>query len=110
MDITNGITEEIARTVRRNLICDGVAHLLMDEGKGARRIVLAAFHGTHEVMVAMEGSGCIIVDERTRINAFKFIAAGFQIDAARAMNNLFEALSGLDEPTQLQLAAPSQEL
>ena len=91
----NDVTEEMVQHVQTCLIMTGVAHLTLDEnGKGnVRRLVLATMPESEEIMVAMEGSGCIFLRRDSNLNPFIFVTDGFQLTAAQIVTKLFVGLA-----------------
>lgn len=111
MDITDASTiPETSHLVAALLHEDGLAHLTFqerphrrpmhsldkhlppDEGV-TRRIVIAMLPDRKEIMVAMEGTGCIFVSAETNLNEFVFIQQGFNHAAAVALANLFSCMA-----------------
>jgi hypothetical protein len=83
----NDVTEELTGRMFMALTMRGVYDILVDEGIGPKRMVFALISGEgdkrDEMMVAMEGSGCIFLNADTDVNHMKFIIDGFQMRAAQ---------------------------
>lgn len=67
-------------------------HLPPEEPK-LRRIVIALLPDKKQIMVAMEGNGCIFMDAATNLNHFVFIQNGFSFDASVALATLFSCMN-----------------
>ena len=90
------VDDEAAMAIVSLLACDGIAHMTIIERDGKhRRVVMAPLPATEEVMVAMEGSGCIFLDRTSHTNHFVFITAGFQLTAAMILSRVMERLVAL---------------
>lgn len=93
-DITDGVTAGIARYALDGLKHNGVAYLSFRErGYEPRRIVIAALPESEELMIAMEGSGCAIINRHREQNEFTLVTAGFFLMAARRLSDLLRALA-----------------
>jgi len=115
-DITFAVSRETARYVFEALATSGVAyvnfteqpkprarHRLQDAPEleiKQRRVILAALPDSNEMMVAMEGGGCVFFDSTIHVNPFKFIGGGFQLEAANAIVSLLYAVATVrrDQP------------
>lgn len=92
-DVTSDLSEHVFEVLREN----AVAFLTIEEvalqdqsvPSAVRRVVLVALPAGEEIMVAMEGSGCIFLDRSSNINPFVFVGAGFQMVPAQIMTKLF---------------------
>jgi hypothetical protein len=62
---------------------------------GTRRLVVAPFYDTQEVMVAVEGGGCVFMEANMRHNRFIFIQHGFQMPHAEAAEQLLNGIADL---------------
>ena len=74
------------------LVTVGVSVVEIDEGVGPKNVAFVAIRDSGHIMVAMEGSGCIMLDATTVVNQYKFIIGGFQIKAAQILTTIFEGL------------------
>lgn len=118
IDITDGFSEERVSHIALGLrlghplhmtltehLPPKPAHLTLDKTlkptKQVKRILLASFPLTKEIIVAVEGDGCIFLTPDTNINPFVFIQKGFTIPTAKAMVALFTALATLRDQPQL---------
>ena len=86
---SHDVTQDVCSYALAALSGPGVAYLQIDEGYGSRRVVLAAMPDSSEIMVAMEGQGCVFIDRTTEINPFMFIKGGFQLTAATILTKVF---------------------
>lgn len=115
------VTPEVVERLFAQMSESGVAFLAIEEAPAprpphsldvptkpstarVRRVVLAAIPDSEEIMVAMEGNGCIFLDRSSQINPFVFVTAGFQMRPAQIMTKLFvdlaQARAGLEAHTE----------
>lgn len=87
--------------IYRSLMTNGAVSLHVDEGYGVKRMVFAVFPDEREIMVAMEGNGCLFLQQGNHINPFVFVTGGFQFKAAHIAAAIFvglaKARASLDE-------------
>lgn len=120
-DITNKVDHETAEFVWIGLMTSGVAHLHFDERPAPRpahtleaeprdvetkrrRIVIAALQDDGELMIAMEGHGCIFLKRGDAHNEFIFIQQGFQITPAKRLVELLGALAKVNAGVEADIS------
>lgn len=87
--ITSEQIEDAARTLAAGL----PFRMEINGFGGQRRMVIAPFPDTQELMVAVEGGGCAFLVEGIRHNRFIFIQHSFQMPHAEAAENLLNGVA-----------------
>lgn len=84
------VTDDMIGRVLNNLVLRGVHQFSIDEGRhyGVKRVVLATIEDSEEIMISLEGSGCIFLNRHSNINKFVFVTAGFQLTAAQILTKV----------------------
>lgn len=87
------IDDAVLNRMFTSLTMRGVFDICVDEGIGPKRMVFVALREDRQIMVAMEGSGCLFLDADSNINPFVFVTGGFQFKAAHIAAAIFVGLA-----------------
>jgi len=80
-------------TACRRLMDTGIWETQVNEGSGDRRMIFYRRSDRLEIMVAMEGSGCLFLEPGQNPDEFVFIKAGFQLIAARYAAHVLQEIA-----------------
>jgi hypothetical protein len=65
----------------------------VQEGRQSRVVIMQPDYDKAEIMVAMEGAGCIFITPATGLNPYVFVTAGFQLTPAQILTKLFVGMA-----------------
>lgn len=93
----NDVVPEAIAAVIRDLQDGGVSQFKVGVSPHStltsRAVVMQPDYDKAEIMVALEGAGCIFLTPDTGLNPFVFVTAGFQLTAAQIMTKLFVGMA-----------------